>query len=64
MVKFEMADPVVCGEMTVTATIAGTNGGTYNRAVHDKLPPGLSSTDDETGWRMVLDKLAVLGEAG
>src|SRR4051812_30498529 len=25
---------------------------------HDNLPPGLSAADNETGWRMSLDKLA------
>jgi hypothetical protein len=32
-------------------------------AVHDNLPPGLSPTDDEIGWRMALDKLAAFVEA-
>ena len=31
-------------------------------AVHDKLPPGLSAADNETGWRMSLAKLAALAE--
>jgi hypothetical protein len=30
--------------------------------VHDGLPPGLSASDNDTGWRMALAKLAVLVE--
>ena len=33
-------------------------------AVHDGLPPGLSTSDNETGWREALAKLAALVEAG
>lgn len=32
--------------------------------VHDGLPTGLSPADNEVGWRMSLDKLAALVEAG
>jgi len=31
--------------------------------VHDGLPPGVSTTDNETGWQMALTKLAALVEA-
>jgi len=30
--------------------------------VHDNLPPGLSPSDNETGWRMALDKLVAMVE--
>jgi hypothetical protein len=29
---------------------------------HENLPSGLSTADNETGWRMALDKLAALAE--
>jgi hypothetical protein len=32
--------------------------------VHEGLPPGLSSADNEVGWREALAKLAALVEAG
>jgi hypothetical protein len=28
------------------------------------VPPGISLADNETGWRMALDKLAAFVEAG
>ena len=39
-------------------------GGTELLAVHDGVPAGISPVDNETGWRMSLDKLAALVEAG
>jgi hypothetical protein len=30
--------------------------------VHDGLPPGVPVADNETGWRMALEKLAALVE--
>jgi uncharacterized protein YndB with AHSA1/START domain len=62
VVEFETADPGMRGEMTITITLADANGGTDIMAVHDKLPPGLSAADNETGWRMSLAKLAALVE--
>lgn len=63
MVEFESADPAMQGEMTITYTLADADGGTLLSAVHDDLPPGVSAADNETGWRMSLDKLAQLLEA-
>ena len=57
-------DPALQGEMTITITLADADGGTELTAVHDRLPPGLSSADNETGWRLSLAKLAALVEAG
>jgi uncharacterized protein YndB with AHSA1/START domain len=51
-------------ESTDTFTLTDADGGTDVLAVHDNLPPGLSPADNETGWRMSLDKLAALVEAG
>jgi uncharacterized protein YndB with AHSA1/START domain len=60
--EFETADASMRGEMTVTFTLTDADGGTDVHAVHDNLPPGLSPADNETGWRMALDKLAALVE--
>ncbi len=62
-VEFETADPELRGEMTITITLADADGGTEFVAVHDRLPPGLSPADNETGWRMALDRLVKLVEA-
>lgn len=62
VMEFETSDPSMRGEMTVTFTLAAADGGTDLRAVHDNLPPGVSPADNETGWRMSLDKLAALVE--
>ncbi len=64
VVEFETADPALRGEMTTTITLADADGGTDVLAVHDGLPPGLSTADNEMGWRMALAKLAALVEAG
>lgn len=64
VMEFETADETMRGEMTVTFTLVEADGGTDVFAVHDDLPPGLSPADNETGWRMALDKLAALVEAG
>jgi len=64
VMEFETTDDSMRGEMTVTFTLADADGGTDELAVHDNLPPGLSPADNETGWRMALDKLAGLVEAG
>jgi len=64
VVEFETTDPALRGEMTITYTLSDADGGTDLLAVHDGLPPGLSATDNEVGWRMSLDKLAALVEAG
>lgn len=64
IVEFETEDPALQGEMTITFTLADAGGGTEVVAVHDGLPPGLSATDNETGWRMSLANLASLVEAG
>jgi len=62
--EFETADYSMRGEMTVTFTLIEADGGTDVLAVHDNLPPGIAPADNETGWRMALEKLARLVEAG
>jgi uncharacterized protein YndB with AHSA1/START domain len=64
VVEFETADPAMRGEMTITITLTDVDGGTDVIALHDRLPPALSTADNETGWRMSLAKLAALVEAG
>ena len=60
--EFETEDPALRGEMTITITLTDANGGTDLLAVHDGLPPGVSSTDNELGWRESLARLAALVE--
>jgi Activator of Hsp90 ATPase homolog 1-like protein len=62
VLEFETADPAMRGEMVVRFTLSDADGGTDVLAVHENLPPGLSPADNETGWRMALDKLAALVE--
>ncbi len=62
--EFETEDPALRGEMTITITLADADGGTNLLAVHDGLPPGVSTADNETGWRMALAKLAAFVETG
>src|SRR5512133_3156922 len=57
VVEFETSDPALRGEMTITIILADADGATELLAVHDGLPPGLSTADNETGWQMSLSKL-------
>lgn len=60
-VEFETDDPAMQGEMTTTITLADAPGGGTNlSAVHDGLPRGVKPEDNDTGWRMAIDKLAKL----
>lgn len=62
--EFETDDPALRGEMISTITLADSAaGGTDVVGMHEHLPPGLSTADNESGWRMALDKLAALAEA-
>jgi uncharacterized protein YndB with AHSA1/START domain len=63
VVEFETTDPALRGEMTITITLADADGGTDVLAVHEGLPPGLPTADNEAGWRESLAKLAALVEA-
>jgi uncharacterized protein YndB with AHSA1/START domain len=62
VIEFETNDPAMRGEMTITITLVDADSGTDLFAMHDHLPPGLSTADNETGWRMSLAKLAALVE--
>src|SRR6266498_4252945 len=61
--EFETTDPAMRGEMTITVTLADADGGTDLLGVHEGLPSGVSTADNETGWQMALAKLAALVEA-
>jgi uncharacterized protein YndB with AHSA1/START domain len=67
-VEFESADPAMLGTMTITFTLSdapgGAGAGTDLFAVHEGLPRGVSTADNELGWRMSLGKLAALVESG
>ena len=64
VMEFETDNPAMRGEMTITVILAdAADGGTNLLVVHDNLPPGVAPADNETGWRMALDKLAALVEA-
>ncbi len=64
VVEFETADPALRGEMTITISLAAADGGTDVFALHDGLPRGVPTADNEAGWRSSLAKLAALVEAG
>jgi uncharacterized protein YndB with AHSA1/START domain len=64
VIEFETDNPDMRGEMTITFSLSDMNGGTEVLGIHDHLPPGLSPVDNETGWRMSLEKLARLVESG
>ena len=63
VMEFETADASMAGEMTVTFTLRDVEGGTRLDAVHNNVPPGILPDDNETGWRMSLDRLKRLVEA-
>jgi hypothetical protein len=44
--------------------LVDADGGTDVLVVHDRLPPGVAPSDNETGWRMSLAKMAALVEGG
>ena len=59
--EFETVDPALGGEMRITITLADAlGGGTEVTGVHEGLPPGVSLTDNEAGWRSSLARLAAL----
>ena len=61
--EFETSDPAFAGEMTITITLADSDGGTDVLAVHEGLPAGLSISDNEAGWQSSLARLATLVES-
>jgi len=63
VVECETADPALRGEMTITITLADADGGTEVLAVHDGLPRGVPTADNEAGWRSSIEKLAAIVES-
>jgi uncharacterized protein YndB with AHSA1/START domain len=61
-VEFETDDPSMRGEMTITYRLTDEDGGTDLVGIHENLPQGVAPADNELGWSMSLDKLAVLVE--
>jgi hypothetical protein len=43
-------------------TLTDADGGTNVHGKHDGLPSGVSTADNELGWRLALEKLAALIE--
>jgi uncharacterized protein YndB with AHSA1/START domain len=64
VIEFETTDPAFAGVMTMTTTLTDADGGTEILVVHDGIPDGVSTADNETGTRMALDSLAALVESG
>ena len=61
--EFETDDPSLRSEMTMTITLAdAAGGGTDLVALHEGLPEGLSTADNEEGWRQSLARLAAIVE--
>ena len=61
-IEFETSDPAFAGSMRMTTTLRDTDGGTDVAMLHDGIPSGVSSRDNEIGTEMALDKLAALVE--
>ena len=64
VVEFETTDPALRGEMTIRIALVDADDGTDVLAVHDGLPRGVPTADNEAGWRSSLAKLAALVEGG
>ena len=62
ILDFETGDPELVGEMTITTSLVDSEGGTEVRIVHEGIPRGVATNDNETGTRMALAKLAALVE--
>lgn len=62
VIEFESADPELAGEMTITTALTDGDGGTDVEVLHEGVPPGVSTEDNELGTRMALDNLAALVE--
>ncbi len=61
--EFETSDPALMGEMTMTIKLRDAHeGGTHLDATHEGLPPGVSASANEAGWREALNRLAQLVE--
>jgi uncharacterized protein YndB with AHSA1/START domain len=59
-VEFETDDPSLQGEMIISYQLAERDGGTELVGIHENLPPGVATADNELGWSMSIAKLARL----
>ena len=64
VLEFETTNPDLLGQMTITTTLEDADGGTDVLVVHEGLPSGVPTQDNETGTRMSLANLAALLETG
>ncbi len=60
--EFETSEPKLRGTMKLTTTLTDADGGTDVRIVHEGIPDGVVSADNETGTHMALANLAKLVE--
>ena len=58
VITFDTTDPAFAGEMTMTVTLAETNGGTEVTILFENIPPGIRPEDNDAGTRSSLAKLA------
>ena len=63
VMEFESDDPALTGKMTMTTTLTDVAGGTVVELLQDGVPDVVPPADNETGFRMALDKLAKLVES-
>ncbi|HEX9482022.1 MAG TPA: SRPBCC domain-containing protein, partial [Solirubrobacteraceae bacterium] len=62
VIEFETGEDDLHGEMTITTTLTAAGDDTELTILHEGIPPGVSSRDNETGTQMALAKLAGLLE--
>ena len=63
VLEFESSDPALGGEMTMTTTLSDAAGGTDVVLLQEGVPDVVPVADNETGFRMALQKLAKLVES-
>ncbi len=64
VLEFVTEKPDMTGAQTVTFTLTDADGGTHLEVLHEGVPPGLTPTENEIGWRLALTKLVALAERG
>jgi uncharacterized protein YndB with AHSA1/START domain len=63
VIEFETDSADLRGAMTMTTVLTESGGGTDVLVVHEGLPDGVSTADNELGTRMALTNLARLVES-
>ena len=61
-IKFETSDPELQAAFTITTELSDADNGTHLSVVFANLPHNIATSDNETGTRMSLAKLAALVE--